>query len=290
VPWDDALPDLSGRVMVVTGASSGVGRATANALAGAGARVVLAVRDLDKGAAVAADIRAAGPGTDLVVRPLDLADLASVRRFAAGWTEPVHVLVNNAGVMVTRRAETVDGYELQFGTNHLGHFLLTTLLLPLITDRVVTVASDAHRWAHLDLRDPHWERRRYQALAAYGQSKLANLLFTLELDRRLRPTGRRALAVHPGWVRSDLGLGQHGLAVTRISYLLGSVLGQVPDVGARPTLMAATQDLPGGSYVGPDGPGANRGRPTLLGRSAAASDPELAGRLWELSEHLVRKP
>jgi NAD(P)-dependent dehydrogenase (short-subunit alcohol dehydrogenase family) len=290
VPWNDTLPDLSGRTMIVTGASSGVGRATATAVAGAGARVLLAVRDHDKGAAVAAEIRAARPAADPVVRALDLADLASVRRFAAACTEPVDVLINNAGVMVTRRAETVDGFELQLGTNHLGHFLLTTLLLPRITDRVVTVASDAHRWAQLDLSDLQWERRRYRAFAAYGQSKLANLLFTLELERRLRPTGRRALAVHPGWVRSDLGLGQHGLAATRVSYQLGSVFGQSPEAGARSSLAAATQDLPGGSYVGPDGAGANRGRPTLLGRSVEASDPMLARRLWELSEELVREP
>ncbi|GAA3702397.1 oxidoreductase [Microlunatus aurantiacus] len=281
------LPDLTGRTVIVTGATSGVGRATADALVGAGARVVLAVRNQAKGDAVATELRAGRTGAAVEVRVLDLADLSSVRAFAAAWTEPVDVLLNNAGVMATTRAQTADGFELQLGTNHLGHFLLTTLLLPQVTDRVVTVSSDAHRFGHLDLTDPQWERRRYRAFGAYGQSKLANLLFTLELDRRLRSSGRRALAVHPGWVRSDLGLGQHGSVAARLSQGLGSVFGQTAEDGARSSLTAVVGDLPGGSYVGPDGLGANRGVPTLLGRSRAAADAALATRLWSLSEQLT---
>lgn len=281
------LPDQTGRTVIVTGATSGVGRATAAALAGAGARVIMAVRNVDKGAGVAADILATNPTALLDVRRLDLADLTSVRAFAATWTEPVDVMINNAGVMSTNRQQTADGFELQLGTNHLGHFLLTTLLEPLITDRVVVVASAAHQWAHLDLEDPHWQRRRYRAFAAYGQSKLANLLFMLELDRRLQASGRRAVAVHPGWVRSDLGLSQHGVAVTRITALAGSVFGQTPEQGSASSLTAATEDLPGGSYLGPDGLGANRGRPTLLGRSVEAADTDLARRLWDWSAEQV---
>jgi NAD(P)-dependent dehydrogenase (short-subunit alcohol dehydrogenase family) len=273
--------------VIVTGATSGVGRATVAALAGAGARVVLAVRNQAKGDVVAADLGRDRPETRVEVRTLDLADLSSVRRFAADWTDPVDVLINNAGVMATRRTETVDGFELQLGTNHLGHFLLTTLLLPQITDRVVTVASDAHRWAHLDLEDPQWERRRYRAFGAYGQSKLANLLFTLELDRRLRSSGRRAIAVHPGWVRSNIGIGEHGSAAATLSRGLGSVFGQTAEDGARPSLVAATGDLPGGSYVGPDGRSGNRGTPTLIGRSSEAADAVLAARLWALSDQLT---
>lgn len=273
--------------MIVTGATSGVGRATAAALVGAGARVIMAVRNVDKGAAVADELRAAGPAGRLEVRRLDLADLSSVRAFADDWTDPIDVLINNAGVMSTTRQLTADGFELQLGTNHLGHFLLTTLIEPVITDRVVVVSSGAHTWAYLDLADPHWEQRRYRAFGAYGQSKLANLLFMLELDRRLRGSGRRALAVHPGWVSSDLGLGQHGLAATKIAALAGSVFGQSPEQGAWSSLAAATGDLPGGSYLGPDGFGGNRGRPTLLGRSSEAADVELARRLWEWSERQV---
>jgi NAD(P)-dependent dehydrogenase (short-subunit alcohol dehydrogenase family) len=273
--------------VIVTGATSGVGRATVAALAGAGARLVLAVRNQAKGDVVAADLGRDRPETRVEVRTLDLADLSSVRRFAADWTDPVDVLINNAGVMATRRTETVDGFELQLGTNHLGHFLLTTLLLPQITDRVVTVASDAHRWAHLDLEDPQWERRRYRAFGAYGQSKLANLLFTLELDRRLRSSGRRAIAVHPGWVRSNIGIGEHGSAAATLSRGLGSVFGQTAEDGARPSLVAATGDLPGGSYVGPDGRSGNRGTPTLIGRSSEAADAVLAARLWALSAQLT---
>jgi NAD(P)-dependent dehydrogenase (short-subunit alcohol dehydrogenase family) len=273
--------------VIVTGATSGVGRATVAALAGAGARLVLAVRNQAKGDVVAADLGRDRPETRVEVRTLDLADLSSVRRFATDWTDPVDVLINNAGVMATRRTETVDGFELQLGTNHLGHFLLTTLLLPQITDRVVTVASDAHRWAHLDLEDPQWERRRYRAFGAYGQSKLANLLFTLELDRRLRSSGRRAIAVHPGWVRSNIGIGEHGSAAATLSRGLGSVFGQTAEDGARPSLVAATGDLPGGSYVGPDGRSGNRGTPTLIGRSSEAADAVLAARLWALSAQLT---
>lgn len=292
---DFPLPDQSGRTVLVTGATSGIGQATAEALAGAGARVVLAVRDLAKGRAVAARIgdglRAPGHQTGaparIEVRHLDLADLASVHDFVHGWTDPIDVLINNAGVMVTRRCETVDGFELMLGTNHLGHFALTTGLLPLIGDRVVTVSSAAHAWAHLDLTDLQWQRRRFRGFPAYGQSKLANLLFTLELDRHLRGSGRRALAVHPGWVRSELGLAGRGSAAVRVSQTLGSVFGQPAEQGARSSLVAATSDLPGSSYLGPAGLGANRGTPTLLGRSPLAADAGLARRLWAVSERLV---
>jgi NAD(P)-dependent dehydrogenase (short-subunit alcohol dehydrogenase family) len=287
-PWTAVdLPDQSGRTYVVTGASSGVGRATVEALARAGSRVVLAVRNEDKGSAVAAGIRAAVPESQIAVRALDLADLASVRAFAASWTDPIDVLINNAGVMSIKLARTNDGFELQLGTNHLGHFALTDLLLPLITDRVVVVASNAHKWARIDFDDLNWERRRYRPAQAYGQSKLANLLFALELDRRLRPDGRRAIAVHPGWARSSLGVSQLPKAAGLASHAVGRVFGQSSEMGALPTLYAATRDLPGGSYVGPDGRGGNRGYPTLVGRTAVAADAALARRLWDRSVELT---
>src|SRR3712207_431375 len=176
----DDIPTQAGRTVVVTGATSGLGRETARALAAKGARVVLAVRDVDRGAAVAAQL----PG-EVEVRELDLTDLESVRAFARGWDGPLDVLVNNAGIMMVPAGVTVDGFETQFGTNHLGHFALTNLLLPHVTDRVVTVASTAHRMGRIDLADPNWQNRPYSAERAYGQSTLANLLFTLELQRRL---------------------------------------------------------------------------------------------------------
>jgi NAD(P)-dependent dehydrogenase (short-subunit alcohol dehydrogenase family) len=280
----DDLPDLSGRTAVVTGANSGIGRAAARELARAGARVVLAVRDEAKGRAAAAEM----PGA-VEVRALDLANLASVRAFAEGWQGDLDLLVNNAGIMAVPEGRTADGFELQFGTNHLGHFALTNLLLPHVTDRVVTVASGAHRMGKIALDDLNWERRSYDRWRAYGQSKLANLLFTLELERRLTAAGSpaRALAAHPGWAATNL----QGRTRNRIQDLVmavgNKVIAQSDEQGAWPTLYAATQDLPGGSYAGPDGFHEGRGHPTLVGRSAAASDPETAAALWEASEQLT---
>jgi NAD(P)-dependent dehydrogenase (short-subunit alcohol dehydrogenase family) len=190
------IPDLSGQTAIVTGANSGIGQAAAAALASAGARVVLAVRDAGKGEAAAA----AMPGTT-EVRPLDLASLDSVRAFAADWHGDIHLLINNAGVMIPPLTRTADGFELQFGTNHLGHFALTNLLLPQVTGRVVTVSSDAHRSGAIDFDDLNWERRRYRPWRAYAQSKLSNLLFTSELQRRLAQAGSpvKATAAHPGY-------------------------------------------------------------------------------------------
>ncbi|WP_320669835.1 oxidoreductase [Patulibacter defluvii] len=278
------LPDLAGRTVVVTGANSGIGLVAARELARAGARTVLAVRDPEKGARAAATI--AG---EVEVRPLDLADLASVRAFADGWEGDLDVLINNAGVMAVPLGRTADGFELQIGTNHLGHFALTNLLLPHVTDRVVTVASGAHRAGRIDLDDLNWERRPFQTWWAYGQSKLANLLFTLELERRLRAAGSpvRALAAHPGWAATNLQ-GHSGRPVQHAVMQVGNrLLAQDDEAGTLPTLFAATQDLPGNSYVGPDGLAEMRGRPTLVGRTARASDVTTAKALWTLSEQLT---
>ena len=281
----DDIPDQTGRTAVVTGATSGLGLETARALAAAGARVVLAVRDPARGDAVAADL----PGS-VEVRPLDLADLESVRAFAAGWDGPLDVLVNNAGVMMVPAAETVDGFETQFGTNHLGHFALTNLLLPRITDRVVTVASTAHRAGHIQLDDLNWQRRPYSPERAYGQSKLANLLFTLELARRLHEAGSRvrATAAHPGWAATNLQ-GRTGDPVRHALMALGNrVVATSAREGARPTLFAALADVPSGSYAGPGRLLETRGAPALVGRTVAASDPDMARRLWAASAELTR--
>jgi NAD(P)-dependent dehydrogenase (short-subunit alcohol dehydrogenase family) len=283
--WSTAdIPPQTGRTAVVTGANSGLGLATARALAAAGARVVMAVRDQARGETAAADV----PG-DVEVRALDLADLESVRAFARDWDGPLDVLINNAGIMAVPAGVTVDGFELQFGTNHLGHFALTNLLLPHIADRVVTVSSQLHRAGTIVLDDLNWQRRPYSAERAYGQSKLANLLFTLELQRRLTAAGSavRATAAHPGWAATNLQ-GHSGSRTKDAAMALGNRLFAVNgDEGAQPTLCAATADIPGGSYVGPSGFREMRGGPTLVGRTAEASDVALAGRLWAASAELT---
>lgn len=281
--WTAAnLPDQSGRTVIVTGATSGLGLVTARELARVGARVVLAVRDPGKGERVASTM--AGRTE---VRRLDLADLASVRSFAAGWAGPVDVLINNAGIMRVPLGRTPDGFELQIGTNHLGPFALTNQLLPHITSRVVTVSSQLHRRGRLDLDDLNWQRRRYRSLQAYCDSKLANLLFTLELQRRLTEAGRsvRAVAAHPG------------IATTNLAGHIGGIRGQLgravkhlfndAERGALPTLYAATQDVPGACYVGPDGLAHLRGYPEIGTPSKTARDADLARRLWDLSACLT---
>ena len=283
--WTAAdLPDLGGRTAVVTGANSGIGLVTARELARVGAHVVLAVRDVERGHAAAGTITGSTE-----VRRLDLADLASVRDFAEEWDGDLDVLINNAGVMAIPEQRSVDGFEMQFATNHLGHFALTNLLLPSITGRVVTVSSGAHRMGRIVIDDLNWERRRYQAWAAYGQSKLANLLFTLELQRRLTAAGSsvRALAAHPGYAATNLQ-SHTGNPIRSVMMAIANLMVAQSDAqGALPTLFAATQDLPGDSYVGPDGFQETRGHPTLVGRSAAAADLESAGALWTASEKLT---
>lgn len=274
----------NGRTVVITGGNSGIGRMAATALAAAGARVVLAVRDQGRGDAAAA----AMTGT-VEVRRLDLADLASIRAFAEAWDGPLDVLVNNAGIMAVPLTRTADGFEAQFGTNHLGHFALTNLLLPAVTDRVVTVSSGAHRMGRIELGDLNWRTRRYQPWPAYGQSKLANLLFTLELQRRLEIDGFpvRALAAHPGYAATNLQSHAANPVAAALMAVSNRVLAQSDAMGALPTLFAATQDLPGGSYVGPDRRRETRGYPSLVGRSADASDVGLARQLWAASEELT---
>ncbi len=278
------LPGMSGRTVVVTGANSGIGRAAAHAFAAAGAGVVLAVRNTDKGEAAAA----AMPGTT-EVRALDLASLASIREFAAGWSGPLDLLVNNAGVMVPPLSRTADGFELQFGTNHLGHFALTNLLLDHVTGRVVTVSSSAHRFGAIDFDDLNWERKPYKAWRAYGQSKLANLLFTAELQRRLTEVGSPVLATaaHPGYASTNLQFHSGKRLNDLVSRVGNRLLAQDENGGALPTLYAATADVPGNSFAGPGGFMERRGAPKLVGRTAAANDADVARRLWDVSEELT---
>jgi NAD(P)-dependent dehydrogenase (short-subunit alcohol dehydrogenase family) len=303
------MPDLTGIRAVVTGANSGLGRATVRELARHGAEVTLAVRDLGRGEEAIGSLRAelqlhplpqrvAG---DLVLHPLDLADLSTVRAFAAQWSGPLHLLVNNAGVMAIPRRETTDGFEMQLGTNHLGHFALTGLLLPHLqrtgvagaATRIVTVSSGAHRMGKIDFADLQGARS-YRKWRAYGQSKLANLLFTFELQRRLEAAGLSvgSFAAHPGYASTNLQSAGPKMSGSRlgeqIMKVANGVLGQSAEQGALPTLYAATcQGLPPGSFIGPDGPAEQRGHPRLVGSSTAARDEQVAARLWTVSEDLT---
>jgi NAD(P)-dependent dehydrogenase (short-subunit alcohol dehydrogenase family) len=275
------LPSFAGRTAIVTGAGGGLGEVTARELARVGAQVILAVRNTEKGEAAARQMTG-----DVEVRRLDLQDLASVRDFADG-VETVDVLVNNAGIMATPYALTADDFEGQIGTNHLGHFALTNLLLPKLTERVVTVSSVMHRIGRLSLDDLNWKTRRYSAWPAYGQSKLANLLFTSELQRRLDTVGSslRALAAHPGFSHTNLqGHSGHKFADALMSFG-ARLIATDADFGARQTLYAASQDLPGNTFVGPRF--GIWGRTQPVGRSRPAKHATTAAALWELSEQLT---
>ncbi|CPR11682.1 short chain dehydrogenase [Mycobacterium bohemicum DSM 44277] len=294
--WTAAdIPDQTGRVAVVTGANTGLGYETAAALADKGARVVLAVRNLDKGKDAAARIAATSPGSDVVLQELDLTSLDSVRAAADQLKsdyDHIDLLINNAGVMYTPKETTKDGFEMQFGTNHLGHFALTGLLLerllPVPGSRVVTVSSMGHRiLADIHFDDLQWERS-YNRVAAYGQAKLANLLFTYELQRRLAPHGTTiAAAAHPGGSNTELGR-YTPAALRPLVNVFFSVIAQDAAMGALPTLRAATDPgVLGGQYYGPDGFAETRGYPKLVASSRKSHDAELQRRLWEVSEQLT---
>jgi len=286
------LPDLTGRRVAVTGVTAGLGTLTALELARAGAEVVLVARSTDRLATTRRQVENAVPAAVLHSVVVDLADLSSVRRGAASITDlgPLDVLVNNAGVMALPYARTVDGFEMQLGTNHLGPFLLTGLLLPQLVassdGRVVTVASQAHRFARRPpLDDPRQLSGRYSRWGAYGGSKLANLMFTFELDRRARAAGLpvKALAAHPGYSATEL-VGKTGGVGGQIMTAATRFLGQPAKLGALPTLMAATADLPGSTYIGPDGLGQMRGHPRIVQPRRLALDEGAQRQLWELSE------
>lgn len=298
--WDLArIPDQAGRTIVVTGPSlGGLGHHTALELARRGARVVLAgrtPRKLDETSVAIAD---EVPAADVVPLVVDLSDLASVRSAgaAAAALGPIDVLVNNAGVMGVSGPRTFDGFEMTMATNHFGPFLLTGLLLPQLAaaeagGRVVTVSSQFHRVARrAPLEDPRAETRRSDPWGAYARSKLANLLFTLELDRRCRAAEVpvKALAAHPGFAGTHLAAnGQYGRSSGGVATILDATIRAVSQsaaAGAQSTLMAATADLPGGTYCGPSGPGEMAGRPQVTLMSRKAKDADAARRLWEISE------
>ena len=294
--WSTAdIPDQTGRVAIITGANTGLGLETARALAAAGAQVVLAVRDLDKGAATVEEIGKTAPAGNLALQRLDLSSLSDIRSAAEqlGDQYPqIDLLINNAGVMYPPKGNTADGFELQFGTNHLGHFALTALLLENLTtvrgSRVVTVSSNGHKFrAAIHFDDLQWERN-YSRVGAYAQSKLANLLFTYELQRRLEAAGAEtvALAAHPGASGTELmrhiTFGPEALSAAALK------LAQSPAMGALPSLRAATDPTAvGGQYYGPSGFGEFRGYPKVVKSSRQSHDQALQQRLWSVSGELT---
>ncbi|MEU8791341.1 SDR family NAD(P)-dependent oxidoreductase [Streptomyces sp. NPDC048643] len=273
------LPDLTGRTVVITGAGRGLGLITARELARSGAHVVLGVRDTDKARQAVAGL----PGT-FDIRPLDVSDLTSIRTFADSWTGDIDILINNAGVMDVPAARTADGLDLQTTTNHTGPFLLTTLLLDHITDRVVHVTSELHRQGRIDLGDLDWRTRKHHGMWVYQASKLAVVLFSLELQRRLAAAGSpvRSVLASPGIARTALAAHSRSNVVNRLTFLTNT-----PERGALSLLYAATQDVPGNSYVGPDGLGGLRGSPAVRRPGKAGLDADTAGRLWEATAGLV---
>jgi NAD(P)-dependent dehydrogenase (short-subunit alcohol dehydrogenase family) len=296
--WDvENIPEQSGRVAVVTGANSGLGLVAARELARRGALVVLACRNMEKGRAAHAEVAAAASGPEPELEELDLASLDSVRDFTGRFRakhDGLDLLINNAGVMASPRRLTEDGFELHLGTNHLGHFVLTRLLLPLMEGRedarVVTVSSNAHKTVRGIAFDNLNGDRRYFRWNAYGQSKLANLLFALELDRRLRARGStvKSLAAHPGYATTNLQSAAAPVFDRMVMKVTDAVVGQSGEMGALPVLYAATQPgLDGGTYVGPDGLGEQRGYPKIVNPNRVARNEDTARRLWDVSEQLT---
>lgn len=290
--WDSqSIADQSGKTVIVTGATSGIGEEAARALAAKNARVILAVRNVEKGARVADAIRRATANQNVSVQALDLASLASIEAFAESFMSAqsrLDLLIANAGVMFPPYAKTVDGFELQFGTNHLGHFALVGRLLPLLAttkgSRLVVVSSLAHKSGKLDFSDLNWDRRKYNTQQAYCDSKLANLLFAFELARRMEFEGQslRVTAAHPGWTRTEL---QRHVPVFR---LLNPIFSQGVEMGALPTLRAACDpQAQSGDFFGPSGLFEMRGFPVKVPSNAASHNTEAAQRLWTVSEKLT---
>ncbi|WP_410660633.1 oxidoreductase [Amycolatopsis sp. lyj-112] len=305
--WTEAdIPDQTGRTAFVTGANSGLGLRTAEVLASKGARVLLGCRSPERGAKALEQVRAAATGEAPELVRLDLADLDSVREAAKKVEElaetKLDLLVNNAGVMATPRGHTKDGFETQFGTNHLGHAVLTWLLVPSLRNgsgaRVVTLSSVAATGARIDVADPNFERRAYNPAAAYGQSKLANQVFALELDRKLRAAGEDIISVaaHPGYTWTGLGSGMarsYRNPVVRALVGAGNRIGEVVIAqnarqGTLPQLFAATSAaVEGGDYIGPHGLGGLRGHPVKVRPLPAAKSESLGAALWDVTTKLT---
>ncbi len=290
--WDmNNISDQKGKVVIVTGASSGIGFETARVLAGKNAIVIIAVRNLIKGKNAIEKIKALYPKADVHVTEIDLADLNSVKSFAEYFNKSfkkLDLLINNAGVMIPPYSKTADGFELQFGTNHLGHFALTGLLIDLIkstnNSRIINVSSAAHKSGNLNFDDLNWEKRKYKAWKAYGDSKISNLYFTYELQRKLSSSNSNIIvsASHPGWTATDLQ--RH----SGFFEFLNPLFAQKPEMGALPTLYAAvSNDVKGGDYYGPSGWQEWRGYPKKVKSNDLSYDKDIAAKLWKVSEDLT---
>jgi NAD(P)-dependent dehydrogenase (short-subunit alcohol dehydrogenase family) len=290
----DDIPDQTGKVAIITGANSGLGRIDALELTRHGAQVIIASRSIDKGEAAAAEIIKTVGGLEPIVRRLDLGNLDSIRAFADEFTgQCIDLLLNNAGVMMTPYGTTSDGFETQFGTNHLGHFALTGLLLEALerapAGRIMTVSSTAHKGGSIDFDDLQFEHG-YNPRAAYQRSKLANAIFAIELDRRLRASKSPAISVfaHPGYAATNLqSTGPTGI-MKQIMKVTNLVIAQPPEKGVLPALYAATAPgVKGGEFFGPDGPGEHRGLPKRVKATSKAYDPKIGAQLWRVSEELT---
>lgn len=290
--WSEAdIPNLAGKIAIVTGSTSGIGRETARAIAEKGGHVIMAVRNVEKGNSVADALRSGAPDARIEVRHLDLSDLSSVRKFADGVSgdfDQLDVLINNAGIMMCPYSKTADGFEMQMGTNHLGHFALTGLLLPILKatpgSRVVNVASIAHRGGKIDLADLNWDGRKYKTTQAYSDSKIANLYFTFELGRHLQSgdDNPQIVAAHPGWTATEL---QRHVGLFK---LLNHIFAQKPAMGALPTLRAAFDpDAKTGDYYGPSRFMEFNGPPVRVNTIGRAKSEQTARKLWELSEQMT---
>jgi len=283
------IPDISGKIAIVTGANSGLGKETAKALAAKNAVVIMAVRNIINGENASRDIQKEFPESTVKVMKLDLSNLQSIKDFAAAFSKEfkqLHFLINNAGVMTPPYSKTEDGFELQIGTNHLGHFALTGHLMPIIQAtagaRIVNVSSMAHNWGKIDFNDLNWENRKYKRSTAYGDSKLANLYFTYELNRKLKNSNVKTTAAHPGW--SATALQRH----SGLFSVLNPLLAQKAHIGALPTLRAAVDPAAeGGDFYGPDGAKEIKGYPVKVQSNELSHDINIAQKLWAVSEKLT---
>ncbi len=289
--WDSSnIPSQNGKIVIVTGSSSGIGYEAAKVLASKGAEVILAVRNLSKGENAQKKIKSFSNEANVFVMELNLASLSSVRKFTENFKSrysSLDLLINNAGVMIPPYSKTEDGFELQFGTNHLGHFALTGLVMDLLTAtpgaRIVNVSSAAHKYGNINFEDLNWEKRKYSAWKAYGDSKIANLYFTYELQKRLKKSGSKLLvtAAHPGWTATDL---QRNSGFFEFM----NIIAQKTEMGALPTLRAAIEpNISGGEYFGPADWMEWRGYPRLVQSNKLSRDEAISNKLWEVSEGLT---